>query len=88
MLSVQGSAVDLNQPLPVAECTVLRDVGNTDLQSKPGDCRSSCIGKAQMHANSKHVGKPRASFLFPRDVFMGFTLRESKLSDNTVNMVS
>ena len=41
-----------------------------------------------MHANSKRDGKPRTSFLFPKDVFMGFTLRESKLSDNTVNTVS
>lgn len=88
MPSVQGSVVDLNLPSPVAECAVLRDVGNTDLQHAPGNCRSSCIGKTQMHANSKRDGKPRASFLFPKDVFMGFTLRESKLSDNTVNTVS
>lgn len=77
MPSVQGSAVELNQPLPVAECALLRDAGSPELWQKPGNYRSSCIGKTQMHANSKRDGKPRASFLFPKDVFMGFTLRES-----------
>ena len=67
MPSVQGSVVELNLPSPVAECAVLSGVGNADLQHEPGNCRSSCIGKTQMHANSKHaMVNQELLFYFPK----------------------